>query len=578
MWAAWLLVGCGVTGDTSGDSGTESGPDSTDTVPGETATDSVVDSVDSADTSDTTETAMDGPDEDGDGYGTASDCDDADPRVNPGAVEICDLVDNDCDGQTDGLSECREQPVDQAAWLSTYADYEGAHTGLDLPLQGDIDRDGRTDLIVVLDDDTDVDGNLVYPKLAYLDAASLVPGQRVVLDTIADNMIGDLEQSWSGQVHPDVTGDGLMDWTTGHDEGPWSVLTLDPGLLEDPSTTYADLLFQQYGANYNFTEGGSDAADLDGDGTIDLLFGLYGTGENEPSACRPWSRVEVLHGPIQPGRDARVAYYPEGELQIRQEWDLCDGSGDEDGFGFGTRLTADSDVDGDGLADLLVAGSRGSLNLILSETLGVGSGSVQVEDVRTALWRLPALGRLTPYMGGADLNGDGLDDLVVGLDALDDVDEDAGGVWIVHGRTTGWPTGESDTSDGLLLLGSTAEARAGRSLALAGDADGDAEPDLVIGAPYHPGVEEESGRVYLCYGGAGGQLSSSSTGWLDDCHTSWEGEASSVHPGRLGSGLSAAGDVNQDGYADVYVAAYDLAIPGGVAETGMLYLLLGFPR
>jgi len=45
-------------------------------------------------------------DEDGDGWGSGSgcqveDCDDGDPNVHPGAAEVCDLVDNDCDGTAD---------------------------------------------------------------------------------------------------------------------------------------------------------------------------------------------------------------------------------------------------------------------------------------------------------------------------------------------------------------------------------------------------------------------------------------------------------------------------------------------
>ena len=40
-------------------------------------------------------------DEDGDGYDSSEDCDDADASVRPGAVEICDGVDNDCDDQID---------------------------------------------------------------------------------------------------------------------------------------------------------------------------------------------------------------------------------------------------------------------------------------------------------------------------------------------------------------------------------------------------------------------------------------------------------------------------------------------
>ena len=57
-------------------------------------------------------------DADGDGFSTdQGDCDDGDAAVNPSAAEICDGIDQDCDGTTDeGLESIWQQDADGDGW------------------------------------------------------------------------------------------------------------------------------------------------------------------------------------------------------------------------------------------------------------------------------------------------------------------------------------------------------------------------------------------------------------------------------------------------------------------------------
>ena len=49
-------------------------------------------------------------DNDGDAWLADEDCDDSNPDVHPGAEEVCDGIDNDCDGDVD------EEPGAPSTW------------------------------------------------------------------------------------------------------------------------------------------------------------------------------------------------------------------------------------------------------------------------------------------------------------------------------------------------------------------------------------------------------------------------------------------------------------------------------
>ena len=67
-----------------------------------------------------------GADDDGDGYRASVDCDDTDPTVHPDAEEVCDGVDNDCNGMTDGEDTALSADV----MLVFYLDADGDGFGV----------------------------------------------------------------------------------------------------------------------------------------------------------------------------------------------------------------------------------------------------------------------------------------------------------------------------------------------------------------------------------------------------------------------------------------------------------------
>ncbi len=139
-----------------------------------------------------------------------------------------------------------------------------------------------------------------------------------------------------------------------------------------------------------------------------------------------------------------------------------------------------------------------------------------------------------------DVNGDGYADVIVGAYFNDDGGNAAGEAYVYHGSASGL-SATPDWSD----QGEASGDYFGRSVASAGDVNGDGYADVIVGANENDDGGSLAGEAYVYHGSASGL--SSTPDWSD------QGEASGDYFGRF---ASSAGDVNGDGYADVIVGAY----------------------
>jgi hypothetical protein len=153
------------------------------------------------------------------------------------------------------------------------------------------------------------------------------------------------------------------------------------------------------------------------------------------------------------------------------------------------------------------------------------------------------------------VDGDGLDDILVGASYNDDGGDRAGKAYLILGASLG---GSSEIDLALAdhsFVGENSYDDAGISVASAGDLDGDGLDDILVGA------HRNGGKAYLILGAS---LGGSSEIDLSLADYRFLGEDTYDY---AGVSVSSAGDVNGDGLDDILVGAF-----GG---SGKAYLILG---
>ncbi|HAY32868.1 MAG TPA: FG-GAP-like repeat-containing protein [Ignavibacteria bacterium] len=218
-------------------------------------------------------------------------------------------------------------------------------------------------------------------------------------------------------------------------------------------------------------------------------------------------------------------------------------AGDE----FGYSVSEAGDVNGDGYQDVIVGAP-------FNDAVGVNAGRAYIyfggmnfdsspDKIFSGTTGLQ-LGFSVSTAG--DVNGDGYDDVIVGLPGFS---TNTGRAYIYLGGSN------MNTSIDLFFTGEAANNYFGSSVSDAGDVNGDGFADVIIGAPNNA---SNTGEAYIYFGGS--VLNNTVDVTLN------EGLANNFY----GISVSKAGDFNGDGFGDVIVGA-----SGYSTNVGRAYIYYG---
>ena len=438
---------------------------------------------------------------------------------------------------------------------ATFVGAPSSATGSTVAPAGDLDGDGRADILVAA----------FYGNRACVWTTVPTTGAHTVEEAAC--LDGEAVYDFAGYAARgtgDLGGEpGVLVSAIGNDEGgiESGKVYLVRGAPAVGGTSLADAPVAWTGeAPGDYAGSAVDAAgDIDGDGEPDILIGASGNDAGGSGG----GRVYVLRGPfadgVQPLGDAWASFTGTSTTPAALAHGAATG-----GDALGDAVAGLGDIDGDGLADMVLGASGADAGGEDSGEVWVVRGPVAAGDHPAADADAELIGPgPASYAGGAvagpgDLDGDGLADILVAADGWD-----GGRVYVLLGPVA---DGVSTLADTLGALGGgDSEDLAGWAVSGAGDTDGDGRREILVGAPGGDGGGGDAGAVYLVHDPAQPGLAR-----LDEVGLRWDGEASGDSAGRAAAG---AGDVDGDGLDDLLVGA--LYNQTGGVFAGKAYLLRG---
>ncbi len=232
--------------------------------------------------------------------------------------------------------------------------------------------------------------------------------------------------------------------------------------------------------------------------------------------------------------------------------------GEHVSYQFGGSLAAPGDLNKDGYADVVIGESLNSSLLFNAGRVSVFYGGTAMNDVADRIIYGEYYEDLFGYSlsGAGDLDGDGVNEFVVGAPSNVSGGSLAGKVYVFKASETGTDIEDQN------FVGAPGD-QFGYSVSTAGDINADGYSDVIIGSLYNNDGGADAGAAYIYYGGA-------VLDYYPDVFM--YGASAGDH---FGTSVSYAGDVNQDGYPDVIVGAPENDVGG--SDAGRAYIYYGGP-
>ncbi|MDQ0463476.1 Ca2+-binding RTX toxin-like protein [Caulobacter ginsengisoli] len=295
--------------------------------------------------------------------------------------------------------------------------------------------------------------------------------------------------------------------------------------------------------------------DFNGDGIDDLAIGAIGAdphGSFSGAVYIVFGKDTAQAGDFSANLDLSTLTGPNG-FQI---------NGVSTNDQAGRWLSSAGDINGDGVDDVLIGTNKTTAYVVFGRDTGVSGDFAASLDLSSLngtngfqITNATAASSASAVSRAGDVNGDGIDDLIVGDASADVNGTNSGAAYVLYGKDTSVSgafaasiAASSITgSTGFTIRGPAASAAAGFAVGAAGDVNGDGIDDVIVSAL----DASQAGKVYVVFGQSGGFASGFDLSTID-------GTNGFRIDGQLNRGLGrfaqGAGDINGDGVDDIVIS------------------------